>query len=249
VFAGQAEIQNYLKRCAKKYDLTPYIRSRTRLVEAVWDEAAACWRALTQDGSKIEARFFVSGVGALHVPNYPDIPGLETFQGPAFHSANWDHSVNLAGKSVAVVGTGASAIQFVPQIAGLAGRLHLFQRTPAWIIPRMDGSIAEKWKQRFRHWPLAEWAFRQFLFWLLEIRVLGFLGNRWLRKQGVDLAHRHLEKQVPDPVLRAALTPHYEMGCKRVLLSSDFYPALAQPNVELVTAPISEVSPDISHTS
>ena len=241
MFAGQVEIQSYLKRCAQKYDLMPHIRVGTRLREAVWDEAAACWRAVTEDALKIEARAFVSGVGALHIPNYPELPGLETFQGPAFHSAHWDHSVDLTGKNVAVIGTGASSIQFVPEIAKQVGRLQLFQRTPAWIIPRLDYALAEKWKKRFRRSPLVGWAFRQFIFWLLEIRVLGFLGNRWMRNQGAKLARRHLEAQVPDPALRSALAPNYEMGCKRVLLSSDFYPALMRPNVELVTAPIAEV--------
>ena len=243
MFAGQAEIQSYLKRCAEKYGLMPHVRLGTRLREAIWDEDGACWRAVSDEGLKIEAGAFVSGVGALHKPSYPDLPGLNFFQGPVFHSATWDHSVDLTGKTIAVIGTGASSVQFVPEIAKQAGQLHLFQRTPAWIIPRLDYAIAEKWKQRFRKLPGVAWGFRQFIFWLLEIRVLGFLGNRWMRRQGAELARRHLEKQVPDPALRAALTPHYEMGCKRVLLSSDFYPALMRPNVELVTAPIREVKP------
>ena len=242
MFAGQAEIQTYLKRCAEKYDLFPHIRLNTRLCELAWDDASLCWRAVTADGEKIEAQAFVSAVGALHIANYPDLPGLPDFRGSAFHSAQWDHSVDLNGKNVAIVGTGASSIQFVPEIAKHAGRLHLFQRTAPWILPRLDFPISEKWKRRFSKWPIAEWAFRQFLFWLLEIRVFGFLGNRWLRNQGVQIARRHREKQVPDPTLRAALTPHYEMGCKRILISSDFYPALSQANVELVTAPIQKIT-------
>ncbi len=242
MFAGQAEIQNYLKHCVQKYDLRPHIRLGTRLREVVWNEAEMCWHAVTEDGSQIKAQSFVSGVGALHVPNYPDLPGLHTFRGSAFHSAHWDHSVDLAGKNIAVIGTGASSIQFVPEIAAQAGRLHLFQRTPAWILPRPDYPIAEKWKQRFRKLPVFSWAFRQFIFWMLEIRVFGFLGNLWLRKMGSTLAQQHLERQIADPTLRASLAPSYEMGCKRVLISDDFYPALTRANVELVTAPIRQVS-------
>jgi cation diffusion facilitator CzcD-associated flavoprotein CzcO len=164
MFAGQAEIKEYLTRCVEKYGLMPHIRLRTRLCEAIWNEAGRFWRAVSKDGFKIEARALVSGVGALHKPNYPVLPGLQTFQGAAFHSANWDHSVDLAGKNVAVIGTGASSIQFVPEIAKQAGRLYLFQRTPAWIIPRMDYAIAEKWKRRFRQLPAVARGFRQFLF-------------------------------------------------------------------------------------
>jgi cation diffusion facilitator CzcD-associated flavoprotein CzcO len=249
MFAGQAEIESYLKRCVEKYQLTPHIRLGSRLCEAVWDEAALVWRAATSDGWQIEAKALVCGVGALHLPNYPNFPGLEAFDGPLFHSAEWDHLVDLTGKRVAVIGTGASSIQFVPEIAKQVGQLFLFQRTPAWIIPRLDFAFSEKARQRFRHWRVASWAFRQFIFWLLEIRVLGFLGNRWMRGQGAELARRHLKKQIPDPVLRAALTPKYEMGCKRVLLSSDFYPTLMKPHLELVTEPISYVDPHSIVTS
>lgn len=242
LFAGQAEIQAYLNKCARKYGLLPHIKLNTRLREANWDESSSSWRATTENGLNIEAQAFVSAVGALHIPNYPDLPGLDCFQGPAFHSAHWDHSVDLAGKKVAVIGTGASSIQFVPQIAKQCGKLLLYQRTPAWIMPRPDRPIAEKWKQRFRRFAPLAWAYRQLIFWLLEIRILGFLGNLWMRKQGVELARKHLERQVPDPALRSALTPKYEMGCKRVLISSDFYPALTRPNVELVTEQIQRVT-------
>jgi cation diffusion facilitator CzcD-associated flavoprotein CzcO len=249
MFAGQAEIQDYLKGCVRKYALAPHIKLGTKLLQAVWDDTAKCWRAETGDGLKIEAQTFVSAVGALHVPHYPALPGLENFQGPAFHSAQWDHSVDLTGKTVAVVGTGASSVQFIPQVAKQAGALHVYQRTPAWIVPRLDIPIAEKWRQRFRRLPFLAWAFRKLIFLVLEIRVISFLRDSGMRKKGAAFARRHLERQVPDPALRAALTPHYAMGCKRVLLSNDFYPALAQPNVELVTEPISHVNPHSVVTS
>jgi cation diffusion facilitator CzcD-associated flavoprotein CzcO len=180
-------------------------------------------------------------MGALHVPRYPDLKGVERFKGPAFHSATWDHSVDLDGKNVAVVGTGASSIQFVPQIAPRVGKLSLFQRTPPWIVPRPDFAFSEKWKRRFRTIPLTRWALRQFIFWRQEFRVLGFLGNKTIRKLAERMALQHLEANIADPQLRAALTPNYQLGCKRVLVSDDFYPALNRPNVELVTEAIAEV--------
>jgi cation diffusion facilitator CzcD-associated flavoprotein CzcO len=241
MYPGQQEIHAYLKRCAEKYKLSPYIRLNTRFCEAVWDEAAGEWHATTRDGARIRARVLVSGMGALHVPHYPEIKGLDRFQGPGFHSSNWDHSVDLAGKNVAVIGTGASAIQFVPQIAPRVGKLYLFQRTPAWIVPRLDFAFSEKWKRRFRTIPLTRWALRQFIFWRQEFRVLGFLGNETIRKKAEEIAHRHRERHVADPKIRGALTPNYQLGCKRVLVSDDYYPTLNRSNVELVTERIAEV--------
>jgi cation diffusion facilitator CzcD-associated flavoprotein CzcO len=241
MYPGQQEIHAYLKRCVEKYKLSPYIRLNTRFCEAVWDEAAGEWHATTQDGARIRARVLVSGMGALHVPHYPEIKGLDRFQGPSFHSSSWDHGVDLAGKNVAVVGTGASAIQFVPQIAPRVGKLHLFQRTPPWIVPRLDFAFSEKWKSRFRSIPLTRWALRQFIFWRQEFRVLGFLGNETIRKKAEEIANRHRERQVEDPRIRAALTPNYQLGCKRVLVSDDYYPTLNRSNVELVTERIAEI--------
>jgi cation diffusion facilitator CzcD-associated flavoprotein CzcO len=241
MYPGQQEIHDYLKRCVARYALAPHIRLNTRFHEAVWDEAAGVWHASTHEGMRIQARVLVSGMGALHVPRYPDLKGVERFKGPAFHSATWDHSVDLDGKNVAVVGTGASSIQFVPQIAPRVGKLFLFQRTPPWIVPRPDFAFSEKWKRRFRHIPLTRWALRQFIFWRQEFRVLGFLGNKTIRKLAERMALQHLEANIADPQLRAALTPNYQLGCKRVLVSDDFYPALNRPNVKLVTDAITEV--------
>ena len=244
MYPGQREIQNYLKRCIERHALAPHIRLNTRFNEAVWDESAGVWRATTHDGTRIQARVLVSGMGALHVPRYPELKGLECFSGPSFHSSAWDHSVNPEGKNVAVVGTGASAIQFVPQIAPRVGKLHLFQRTPAWIVPRLDFAFSDKWKRRFRRIPLTRWALRQYIFWRQEFRVLGFLGNESVRKKAEDIALRHISRRIKDPKMRAALTPNYQLGCKRVLVSDDFYPALNRPNVELVTDAITEVRED-----
>ncbi len=241
MYPGQQEIHDYLKRCVKRYGLAPYLRLNTRFCEAVWDESEGLWNATVGDGKCIRARVLVSGMGALHVPRYPDLKGIERFKGPAFHSATWDHSVDLDSKNVAVVGTGASAIQFVPQIAPRVGKLHIFQRTPPWIVPRLDFAFSEKWKSRFRNIPITRWALRQYIFWRQEIRVLGFLGNETFRKKVEAIALRHLARRIKDPKMRAALTPNYQLGCKRVLVSDDFYPALNRPNVELVTEAIAEV--------
>ncbi|HXZ18304.1 MAG TPA: NAD(P)/FAD-dependent oxidoreductase [Candidatus Acidoferrales bacterium] len=249
MYASQPEIWEYLKSCVQRYGLAPYIRLGTRFCEATWDEAASLWRITAGDNLRIHARVLVSGIGALHVPRYPEIPGLERFGGPAFHSAEWRPDVDLTGKTVAVIGTGASAIQFVPQIVPRAGKLYLFQRTPAWIVPRRDFGISEKWRKRFENVPGLMWAFRKFLFFSLEWRVLSFLGNRRVRKHFEGIARRHLEKSIADPKLRAKLTPNYEIGCKRILVSDDFYPSLEQPNVELVAEKIAEIRPKSIVTS
>jgi cation diffusion facilitator CzcD-associated flavoprotein CzcO len=243
MYPGQQEIHAYLKRCVEHYGLGPYLRLNTRFQEAVWDESAGFWNATVGDGAHIRARVLVSGMGALHVPRYPELKGLGNFQGPTFHSAAWDHGVDLAGKNVAVVGTGASAIQFVPQIAPRAGKLYLFQRTPPWIVPRLDFAFSEKWRRRFRTIPLTRWALRQFIFWRQESRVFSFLGNQTFRKLLEKIALGHLARQITDPKLRDTLTPNYQLGCKRILVSDDYYPTLNRSNVELVTEAISEVCP------
>ncbi len=241
MYPGQKEIHDYLKRCVERHGLAPHIRLNRRFQEAIWSEAEGAWHTTAGDGMRIKARVLVSGVGGLHVPQYPKIKGIERFAGPKVHSSTWDYGIELEGKNIAVVGTGASAIQFVPQIAPRAGKLYLFQRTPPWIVPRMDFAIPEKWKQRFRSLPLVMRAFRQSIFWRQEFRVLGFLGNRFVRRKATEIATRHLQRNIPDPKMREALTPRYELGCKRVLVSDDFYPTLKRENVELVTEGIAEI--------
>jgi cation diffusion facilitator CzcD-associated flavoprotein CzcO len=241
MYPGQQEIHGYLKRCVERYGLAPYLRLKTRFCQAVWDESRGTWNVSTAEGMQIRARVLVSGMGALHVPHYPEIKGLDRFQGSAFHSATWENGVELEGRNVAVIGTGASAIQFVPQIAPRAGKLSLFQRTPPWIVPRLDFAFSEKWRGRFRTIPLTRWALRQYIFWRQEFRVLGFLGNEFIRKKAEAIARRHLARRIKDPKLRDALTPDYQLGCKRVLVSDDYYPTFNRSNVELVTEGISEI--------
>jgi cation diffusion facilitator CzcD-associated flavoprotein CzcO len=242
MYSSRDEIQRYLKSCAHRFGLNPYIRLNTRMKEAVWDEATSLWRVTTGDGATLRARVLVSAVGALHTPKFPDIAGMGKFAGPSFHSTWWDSGVSLEGKRVAVIGTGASAIQFVPQIAPRVAKLSVFQRTPPWIVPKEDFAIPERWKNRFRRMPGLGWLFRTVLFWIYEIRVWAFLGKLpSLRRRGLKMALDHLAAQAPDPELRARLTPKYEFGCKRVLISSDFYPAIQRPNVEFVTDGIREI--------
>ncbi len=241
MYSGQQEIWQYLKSCASRYGIVPHIKLNTRLREAVWDEARSVWHVIAGEGLAIDARALVSGIGALHVPGFPKLPGCTTFTGPAFHSAEWNPDVPLGGKTIAVIGTGASSIQIVPQLAPIAGKLYVFQRTPAWIVPKPDFAFTEKWKRRFQRIPGVMWGFRKLLFWQHEFRVLAFLGNRRVRQSIVSIARHHLNKKIKDPKLREALTPRYELGCKRVLFSSDFYPALTRENVELVTDNIAEV--------
>ncbi len=241
MYAGQKEIKAYLKSCVERFQLSPNIRLNTALREAVWNQATGRWQVTLSDGGTVDARVLVSGVGALHVPAYPELSGADQFAGTAFHSAEWNEDIDLEGKTIAVIGTGASAIQFVPRIATLAKKLYVFQRTPAWIVPKPDPLIADSWQNRFRQIPGAMRLFRTFLFIQHEIRVLGFLGNKKLQTAGEQMAREHLSAQVSNETLRAKLTPKYAFGCKRVLGSSDFYPAMMRPNVELVTNAIQEV--------
>lgn len=241
MYAQQPEIESYLQRCADKYGVMPHIRFGAELVSAKWDEAAALWRVVTKDGRTFSARVLISGMGALSNPAYPEVPGIENFKGRTFHSANWDHGYDLAGKRVAVIGTGASAIQFVPQIVPQVAALDLYQRTPPWILPKPDRAISEGERRRFARFPLAQRAWRIGLYWFLESRVLGFVINPKFMQQVQAIAQRHINKRVKDPVLREKLTPKYTIGCKRVLISNDYYPALTQPHVDVVTDRIREV--------
>ena len=238
-FAPGWEIQDYLERTADKHDLLPHIRYGHEVLEAAWEEDDGRWRLQTA-GGEVTAKVLISGAGGLSEPSTPRLPGLERFQGKSFHSADWDHDHDLAGERVAVIGTGASAIQFVPQIQPEVGRLHLFQRTPPWIMPRLDHEITDTEHRLLRWIPFAPRLVRWVLYWLMELRVLSFRNPRLMRL-GARVAKRHMARQVPDPVLRRKLTPDYVMGCKRVLVSDDYYPALAQPNVEVVTAGVREV--------
>jgi cation diffusion facilitator CzcD-associated flavoprotein CzcO len=243
LFAPQPEIWEYLRDCAAKYGISSRVRYGSRVESMQWDDAARLWTVRTAGGDRYRAHAVVSGAGALHIPKYPDLPGLGGFAGASFHSAHWDHSTDLTGRRVAVIGTGASAIQFVPTVARQAAHLSVFQRTPPWIHPRADVAIPDRMRAALSTVPGAARGLRYAIYWLLEMRALGFAVDPRLMAPLAAMASKHLERQVPDPALRARLTPDYTIGCKRILLSSDYYPALGQPNVSLVTDRISEVVP------
>jgi cation diffusion facilitator CzcD-associated flavoprotein CzcO len=240
-FSPQPEIQAYLHNVAESTGVTGHIRFGSEVTAARWDAGGRLWRLELRGRPPLTARFLVSAAGPLADPLIPDLPGLDRFAGTVFHSAAWDHQHDLTGRRVAVIGTGASAIQFIPQIQPQAGQLDVYQRTPPWIIPRRDRAItpAEHWL--FRHLPVTQKVARTSIYWAREGYALGFVKRPDLMRVAERIAGRHLHRQVADPLLRARLTPGYRMGCKRILLSSDFYPALTQPNVSLVTDGIAEI--------
>ncbi|MBL8937693.1 MAG: NAD(P)/FAD-dependent oxidoreductase [Archangium sp.] len=240
-YARQPELLDYLERAATHFGLRPQLRFGHRVVEAVWNGER--WIVRCENGATFRARFLIAGIGGLSRPALPALPGLERFSGKIFHSAQWDHSIELSGKRVGVIGTGASAIQFVPKIVDQARQVTVFQRTPPWILPRGDQPIPSWRRTLFRALPFVQWLLRAALYWQHELRLPAFSGATWLMKFARRLATRHLENQIADPALRAKLTPDYTMGCKRVLVSDDFYPALTRPNCEVVTEPIAEVTP------
>jgi cation diffusion facilitator CzcD-associated flavoprotein CzcO len=240
-FSPQPEIFEYLKGVADKYRLREKIRFGVELTGAHWDERERRWTATTKDGREFVAQFLVSGVGGLHIPQVPELPGIAAFQGRTWHSAQWNHEYDLRGKRVAVVGTGASAVQFVPKIAPDVAELTLFQRTPPWIMPKPDHAMPSWAQTLFKRVPGTQRLYRNALYWLLEARAIGFNGHPAIMKAGELIAKRNIAKGIKDPALRKKVTPDYTMGCKRVLISNDYYPALARPNVDVNTAGIKEV--------
>lgn len=241
-YGRQAEIQAYLERVAREGRVVPRIRFDHTVMSAQWDATAAAWHVTTNRGA-LRARVLVLATGALSDPVLPDVRGRDTFAGPAFHSAQWDHTVPLRGRRVAVIGTGASAIQFVPAIQPLVAQLSLFQRTPPWILPRHDRRIGALERAAYRVVPGLERLARAAVYVQHEARFLAFRDQRFGRVAQRQ-ALRHLHAQVRDPALRAKLTPDYAIGCKRVLVSNDFYPAVSQPHVSVITNGIREIVPE-----
>ncbi len=241
-FSGQPEIWEYLRECAHRFGIVPRIRFGHEVRGASWDERRRHWRVETSHGTWT-ADVLVAAAGPLSEPAIPALPGLDRFAGKVFHSARWDHDHDLHGRQVAVVGTGASAIQFVPEIQPEVGRLSVFQRTAPWVLPRRDRALTEAERRLYRALPAAQRLARWSIYWAREGFTVGFLRPRVMRLPQ-RLALRHLREAVGDPELRARLTPDYTLGCKRVLLSNDYLPALTRPNVAVVTAGIREVRPD-----
>jgi cation diffusion facilitator CzcD-associated flavoprotein CzcO len=238
-YSPQPEILRYLRGCAERFEILPHVRFGHAVRDAAWDASAGAWRLDTSHGELL-AEVLVAGAGALSEPSTPSLPGLERFQGKVFHSARWDHDYDLAGKRVAVIGTGASAIQFVPRIQPQVARLDLYQRTPPWVLPRGDHALGALARRIYRAVPALQQLTRARIYMLREMTLFGFT-NPAVMRLGQRLAVRYLERTVRDPELRKKLTPDYTIGCKRVLISDDYLPSLTQPNVELITDGIREI--------
>jgi len=239
-FSGQRHIRAYLERVADTFGLRPHLRLGSEVLRARWDGEELRWEVETSGGT-LTADMLVSATGPLSDPKIPDIPGLDGFPGKVFHSARWDHDYDLRGKRVAVIGTGASAIQIIPEIQPVVGRLTVFQRTPAWVMPRMDREITgvERWLHA--KVPPTRALRRQMLWLVRELQVGAFTRHPAQLGLVEKLARHHMTKVVKDPVLRAKLTPDYRIGCKRILLSNTYYPALVRPNVDVVASGLREV--------
>src|SRR4051812_30096386 len=239
-YATQPEILAYIERCTDQYGVRPHVRTNTAIVDARWDEYAQEWQLRADNDQTFTADVVVSALGMLNIPHVPDIPGAERFRGRAFHSARWDHSKSVAGERVASIGTGASAIQYVPAIAPEVEQLTVFQRSPIWITPRLDRAYAPEEQRRFARVPLAARRHRWQIWWTYQRAT--FVAASEQTEQQTALARSYLERKIADPELRAKLTPDFPVGCKRPLISREWFPALTRPNVRLVTEPIQELT-------
>ncbi len=242
LYPTQPEIRAYLESVADRFGVRAHIRFNAAFEKAWWDETDKRWRIQTSDGARLTAKALVSGMGGLHKPLIPAMPGADLFAGPAFHSAQWRHDVDLSGRHVAVIGAGASAIQFVPEIRKIAARVSVFQRTPPWILPKLDRAVTDPEKALFKALPFTQNWMRRAIYARCELAAIGFVNGRIAL--GEKMARQHLAAQIPDPVFREKVTPTYAMGCKRVLISNDWYPALQKPNVRLVMQPIQAIEHD-----
>ena len=242
-YATQPEIERYIKDVTDRYDLRPHIRTSCAVTHARWDDASHRWHVSTEGGEYI-ADVLVAAPGPLSEPSIPELPGLDSFEGTTFHTANWNHDHDLSGRRVAIVGTGASAIQAAPRIQPEVEALTIFQRTPPWVLPHSDRPITDAERALYRRFPIAQRAVRTGVYFGRELLVPGLAYRPKLMGLARRLARRHLERAVADPALRERLTPDYEIGCKRILPSNRWYPTLTKPNVELVTDGIDHVRPD-----
>ncbi|MEU3405840.1 NAD(P)/FAD-dependent oxidoreductase [Streptomyces sp. NPDC006670] len=239
-FSGQPAIRAYLEHVTDTFGLRPHIRFGHEVLTMRWDTEELRWEIDTSAGS-FTADVVVSATGPLSDPKMPEIPGLDEFPGKVFHSARWDHDYDLTGKRVAVIGTGASAIQIVPAIAAKTARLTLFQRTPPWVMPRTDRAISSLERRLHRQLPFTQAARRGLLWGIRELQVSAFTKRPNQLGLIESLAKANMARSIKDPALRAKLTPSYRIGCKRILLSSEYYPALARPDVDLVASGLKEV--------
>ena len=240
-YGSQSEILDYMESCASKYGLLPHLRLNTPVRSARWDDARAVWEVSTESGETLEADVLVSAMGMFNELHWPEIPGRECFAGTSFHSARWDHTHDLRGERVGVIGSAASAVQFIPEIAKQVGQLHVFQRTANWVRPKQDVPFRPDQLEEFRRDPTVLEAQRHET-WKWVEALITFDDPALLRSSEEEVLESL--REVVDPKLRKALTPTHPFGCKRPLVSSDYYPTFNRDNVELVTDPIREVTRD-----
>ena len=242
-YSESAEIWRYLRGVVEKWQLDAHLRLNTEIVDARFDEATGAWTLTAHHGETITARFVVSCVGGLDDPKPPEIKGLSSYRGELFHTARWNHDYDRVGRRVAVIGTGASAVQVVPAIAREVEQLHVFQRTPGWVMPKDDAAYSDRMKRIFARFPLALRLSRFVKYATSELRgPMIILDSERLSRVGEKMSLEHLARQVRDPELRARLAPSYQFGCKRILISDDYWASFERPNVELVTDPIEEIT-------
>ena len=241
-YAPQVEIQAYLEEIASRYGVRDRIRTSTEVLSARWDESRDTWVLETTAGTH-EANVLLTACGQLSVPTVPPIPGLDSFAGPAFHTARWRHDVDLTGKRVAVIGTGCSAIQVVPAIQPIVDQVDVYQRSPGWTFPKMDFPYSERSKRLFERFPILQRLDRAAIFYFQELAAAGMTKHRWLLPAFRAISGRRIKAAISDPELRRKVTPTDEIGCKRIMLTDEWYPTLTKPNVELIADRIAEVTP------
>jgi cation diffusion facilitator CzcD-associated flavoprotein CzcO len=242
-YAPQAEIQRYLEDVAARHGVLERIRTATEVTSASWDEERARWRLQTSAGEH-EADILITACGQLSVPKAPAIAGLDSFDGPVFHTARWRHDVDLAGKRVAVLGTGCSAVQTVPAIQPIAGQIDVYQRSPGWTIPKMDFAYSQRAQRLFARYPALQRLDRMAVFAFMELGALAMTRRPWLLGAFRALARRQIDTAIADPELRRKVTPTDEIGCKRIMLTDEWYPTLTRPNVRLIVDAIDRVEAD-----
>ncbi len=240
-YGPQGEIHRYLQHCSKKYQLAQHLKFNVAVTALEFSEEKGLWTIKFAGGQQAQARAVVLAIGALNIPQYPKIEGIEKFAGKIMHTAEWDQDYSLKGKRVAVIGTGASAIQVVPAIQPEVESLALFQRTPPWVMPKFDRAQSPVRQARLRRWPFIQKMIRSLQYLLAESVVPAFMWDSLLTRFGEAMGRRYLQKVIADPELREQLTPQYAMGCKRVLLSDNYYPALTRNNVDLLSSGVSRM--------
>lgn len=241
MYSPQEEIQEYIKHCVKKYQLEKYIRYNTEVIGGSFDEATGVWTLNLKDGSSLSANVVVNGLGPLNRPQIPNIKGLDTFTGKAFHSSEWDHTLDYKGKKIAIVGTGASAVQIVPAIAKEVEQLYVFQRSPAWVVPKPDHAMKEWKKKMYRLLPFTQRLLRWRIYWINELTGALLFAPPRINGYVQRLIGKYVTKRIKDPALREKLIPDYTIGCKRITPSNDYYPTLNRSNVSVITDGINRI--------